>query len=74
MTAVLSLTRRQIEAMDAETRAKARAELMALDVDFQRIQRDAKRNGDSARRLLHVLNAVERAATSASRLAPMEPP
>ena len=67
MSTLLKLTRREIEAMDAAARAKARTELMALDLDFQRIQREAKANGDNARRLLHMLNAAERAENARSR-------
>ena len=54
------LSKRKLTEMTEAQRSEMRRALLVMDVDLQKAFRDAKRKSDNVRRLLNVLNQMER--------------
>ena len=61
-SAMLNLSRRQVQMMDRHARMQARGALVQIELNLQKVQRDAQRGVAAVRRLLAIINYIERRA------------
>ncbi len=59
---LLGLSRRQLVMMDRAERTRARAALLQMELDLHKVHREALRGVAAARKLLTIINDIERRA------------